>query len=190
MKVTLISYSGRKSPGNCQKITNYIKDLLRRHEITRININDLKVQGCSGCDYECFNRLSCPHEDDVKDLYSLMAESDLVINLVPVYSAAPPSKYFMVRERAQALSALESQLKQVKKLHIIIGNMSAGGKMCRDIILSEDQVNSGDLLILESTKYKQRSTLGDLIRLTPVQNDIKSFLERHEIKIGAIDGES
>ncbi|GAA0121717.1 MAG: hypothetical protein KID00_01665 [Clostridium argentinense] len=72
MNVLLLSFSGRKESGNCIKILEFIQKLLLEREIkcTLLNIVDLNISPCLGCNYECFNKkLNCSIKDDVEYVY-------------------------------------------------------------------------------------------------------------------------
>lgn len=185
MNILLVSFSGRKESGNCIKILEFIKNTLSEKNIdcSLLNIVDLKINPCLGCNYECFNKeLDCPIEDDVKYAYNQIASSDLVIMCVPVYSSAPPSVYFAWRERSQCYfrtDDLFADYEKVKKLYIVIGKKISGGNETIDILLNDDKnATRDDVLLLQSNEFGQKAIEGNLIKCNEVKNRINVFLEK------------
>ncbi|MBD8045926.1 MAG: hypothetical protein KID00_01670 [Clostridium argentinense] len=99
---------------------------------------------------------------------------------IPVYSAAPPSTYFSLRERCQGIFKDDDMFNcytNVKKLYIIIGNKISGASETIDILLKDDRKAAmNNLLLLESSKFGQKSIEGNLINCNEVKNKIKTFL--------------
>ncbi len=184
MKTLLISFSGRKEPGNCSKILDYLNSFLteKNADVTKLEMVNLQISPCFGCKYECFDTiLSCPMEDDLQEVYAKIMDSDLVIMAIPVYSAAPPAIYFAWRERSQGIfktyEAYEAY-KKVKKGYIIIGNEDAGGRDAIDLISKEDNnIKEGEnLLLLQNHKYGLNSIKGELLKKSEVKLDLQKFL--------------
>jgi len=189
MKINLISYSGRKSAGNCISIVNYIEEKIKyKYQVTKFNIADMKIAGCVGCEYQCFKTPGeCPKskDDDVSSIYSNILNSDISVMVIPVYSAAPPSTFFALRERAQSIiidESIEKSYNNTKKLYVIVGNTNSGALDALNIVLSESKSSCiDDVLVLESRIYNQRSTQGNLVEIHEVEEAISDFLKRHQL---------
>lgn len=184
MKILLLSFSGRNGEGNCSKIMDFVQNMFEQnyqYQVEKIAIKDLVVKPCMNCNYECFNsELNCPIEDDVKEIYTKITESDITIMIVPVYSAAPPSVYFSWRERAQGIftsDKIYSKYSKVKKAFIVIGNENAGANDTINILLKEETKENPNTLLLQSRKYGQRSTAGRLIECSKVREEIEGFIK-------------
>jgi len=184
MSVTLISYSCRQQEGNCVRILDYAQKILLEWGIESklLKVSDLTIFPCSGCNYECFQKESvCPIHDDIPKYYNEIISRPYAIHCVPVYSSAPPAKYFSIRERGQAVFSSDQFLKKfevVKHLFIVIGNKNAGADAAIRIIQEGiDSVTIKDFLLLQSHEYNQRSIAGTLIDVPDVQNRIEEFLQ-------------
>ncbi|SHH48170.1 Multimeric flavodoxin WrbA [Caloranaerobacter azorensis DSM 13643] len=185
MNVLLISFSGRKSDGNCSKILDFISRYLQKRNInvSKIRMVDLDIRPCVDCEYECFNSSpKCPKDDDIYFVYESIMKSDYTIMVIPVYSAAPPALYFAWRERSQIIFQTEEIYKRyekVKKAYIVIGNEEAGGNDVVNIIKNYhiNTQKNVNILLLQSSKYGQRSIEGNLINVPQVQLDLTDFVD-------------
>lgn len=190
MNVTLMSFSGRNSKGNCLGVLDYIDNQLSyKYKISRLNTVKLNINPCLNCAYECFDTGSkCPKlDDDVSYIYKKLINDDISIMAVPVYSAAPPSTYFALRERSQSIfinDEIESEYDRSKRLYVIVGNVKAGALEAVNMIMSENKdIHENDILVLESSAYGQRSIIGKLIENLDVQDRIHEFLLKHDIEL-------
>ena len=186
MKIGLISFSGRKGDGNCSSIARYIENFLetKQHDISLMYVIDLKINPCLGCSYECVKASSCPIEDDVTTIYEFIMTNELVIFIVPVYSAAPPATYFAWRERSQGIFESEEKYqvyKQVKKLFLVVGNADAGGEDAINIIKSGEDSSDLDVILLESHKYNISSISGRLIEVPEVKKIINEQISKIDL---------
>lgn len=180
MKRLLVSFSGRKGSGNCIGVSKYISEGSPKYEDSIIDITDFEIESCFNCDYECFDT-GCPKDDDVYELYEEMMRYDSVIFVLPVYSGTPCSKFFAFRERSQGIfdEGSYKRYQRVKKNYIVIGNEEAGGKDAVKIVKMVEG-SSGEILLLQSHRYGERSLSGDLIEREEVRKDIDRFLDRIE----------
>lgn len=190
MNISMMSFSGRNKKGNSIRILDFINENLDlKYDVTRLDATELKISPCLNCAYQCFDeKLKCPKEDDdVSFIYEKLIKSDIAIMTIPVYSAAPPSTYFALRERAQSIfvnDEIEKAYDNTKKLYIIIGNAQAGAVEAMTIILSESkQSRMDDILVLESSVYGQKSIEGNLMKEKMVQDRVYDFLLSHKIDL-------
>ena len=183
MSILLVSFSVRKSPGNCIRIVNYISQILDMQEIdfSKLEMKNYKIEACFNCNYECFSfNKECPKNDDVIKLYKKVSNFDIFIMVIPVYSEVLCSKYFSWRERSQCVfknNDLYSKYKNVKKNYIVIGNEEAGGKTAVNVIKSY-QEEYGEIMLLQSHKHNQKSLDGNLIECKDVKIKIKRYIEQ------------
>ncbi|MCF7926583.1 MAG: flavodoxin family protein [Candidatus Izimaplasma sp.] len=81
-KVILINGSFRKQ--NTFKLLNRIKKMLKGHTISMLDLNQINIKPCTGCQ-KCLTTDECPIDDDVKDLYTKLLDADGLIIGSPVY---------------------------------------------------------------------------------------------------------
>lgn len=180
MKALLVSFSGRKNPGNCIKTLEFVADVLENKyvETSFMRILDYDIKPCFDCLYECFDPEEiCPVSDDVEDIYRVIADQDMIFLSLPVYSGAPCSKYFAFRERSQSIfhdSKLFENFDNVIKNYIVIGNQEAGGKQAVEFITSEMKTKD-NYILLQSHDYDQSSISGRLIVNQEVKKRLKKF---------------
>ncbi len=185
-KAIILSFSGRKDSGNCEKISNFIIDELNNRIISKkLELKSLKIEPCVGCNYECFiPQKGCPKNDHINMIYSSIIESDICIFVIPVYSGAPPALYFAWRERSQGVftnEKLYEEYRKVKKFFIIIGNENAGAREAIKIVQDEEGNYKAPVLLIQSHKYNKSSIAGNLIQCEEVKIEIREFLS-HSIE--------
>lgn len=192
MNVLLISFSGRKSPGNCENTLNFLWQHLKGKglEVSRIEIKELEIHSCLNCDYQCSEqRGNCPINDDVQFVYDQILVSDLVIFAVPTYFSAPPSRYFAWRERSFGVFTSSEQYNRFLDLvkgFVVFGKADFGGQETIRIL----RQNSGDFLeflLIENDHYDQSSTEGKLLDLPEVQAKLVDFTEKLLQKVSGDD---
>ena len=87
MKIITILGSPRKK-GNTAAVLAQFEDLLKAdHKVERINITDVKIKGCLGCD-GCYRELDepgCKRHDDGADVLTRLLAADVVVYASPVY---------------------------------------------------------------------------------------------------------
>ncbi len=88
MHILTILGSPRKH-GNTAQVLCQFEELAsaRAHTVERINITDVKINGCLGCD-SCFKRLDepgCVQKDDLLPVLERILAADLVVYASPVY---------------------------------------------------------------------------------------------------------
>ncbi len=189
MKALLLSFSGRKTMGNCLGTLDHISDILDEEGVDShlIEMNDHNIAPCSECKYQCFDPdKDCPKSDDISDIYGEIVDHDLVFISVPIYSGAPCSKYFAFRERSQSVFhdvRLYNRFERVSKYYIVIGNEESGGKETVDL-LSSDLKKHEEIILLQSHNYSQSSISGRIIENDGAKELLDSFvkdaLKKHE----------
>jgi multimeric flavodoxin WrbA len=87
MKITTILGSPHKH-GNTEAVLSQFESLAcAAHQVQRINITDVDIKGCLGCD-SCFKKIDqpgCCQRDDFQQVVAHILQADLVIYAAPVY---------------------------------------------------------------------------------------------------------
>ncbi len=87
MKVLTIQGSPHRT-GNTATLLKYFEQIISENNtIERINITDMKVGGCLGCDNCQNNEIepSCIQKDDMKNILEKVLDADIVVYASPVY---------------------------------------------------------------------------------------------------------
>ncbi len=183
MKATIISFSARKTMGNCKSIAQVMAESLEAKGFSTVylDINDYTIKPCSNCDYQCFQAgQTCPITDDVSGIYQTLSESHLIIVVIPVYSAAAPATFYAFRERGQDIlrqSDFYDRFEKIKKCYCVIGNQIAGADAAITSIIADDELSdSRNVLLLQSKTYNQSSISGKLCEISAVRDKIKDFV--------------
>ncbi len=123
MKITAIMGSNR-SGGQTTTVLDYLLSHLTNYEITRIDINEVRVEPCIGCDYCLANQGKCILNDDMINIYPLLMNCDVLIMALPVYFSTFPSKLKALIDRCQLIYNLKTKNAQPAKKFVSI---SIGG---------------------------------------------------------------
>lgn len=179
-KICIISYSSRKN-GNCSRTAEYIAHAFekssRLYQISEVCFSDINFHICGHCDYECFHDMCKYDNDDICQIYRTMLESDLILQVIPIYGGLPCSNYFIMNERAQgALHGDEyEKLEHIRNKYVIIGN--TGTEITKDIIYqSAGKLSEEDFLVLRSNDVGERSYKGNLMEYNYYQEQMDGFL--------------
>ncbi|QVK17323.1 flavodoxin family protein [Mycoplasmatota bacterium] len=179
MKVQVVSFSGRNK-GNCSSLMNLIRDHYSNENVSTINVRDLIIHECSGCEYECMENV-CPFiKDDLFSLFEITKEFDYLIWLVPMYCGNPSSLYFKVNERSQCYWMKDEKYYNhfASKLFIIgIGNGEVVSTFKNVLSLPfECQDINKHVMILSPHDYKLNSIVDLLVDVISVKNQILKFI--------------
>ena len=93
------------------------------HDVTLVNVSKKKIAGCLACEY-CHGKGNgaCIQQDDMQELYQLMAEADVLVLAAPIY-------YFTLAAQIQApiqrMYCVNSPAK-VKKMALLMSSYSPG----------------------------------------------------------------
>lgn len=183
MTVLLISFSARKSPGNCEVTLKYVERWLKGKgmDSSLIHMRDLEINPCLGCDYECCDpNASCSINDDVRFVYDKIFHSDMVIMAIPTYTTALTSRYFAWRERSIGVFTDQDQFNHfIEKVKgaIVFGNEKYGGNEAVNTIVRGSR-GSTECLLIQSHQYDQSSIKGRLVDIPEVQTNLIDFLEK------------
>ena len=102
MRLTTILGGARKQ-GNTATLLGWVEQRVRDggHEITRVNLDGMKLRGCRGC-YACMqheDRPGCVQQDDAYAVYQAMIAADALLLASPLYmwEVVGPMKTMMDR---------------------------------------------------------------------------------------------
>lgn len=178
-RVMILSFSGRKS-GNCEQISEFIKEYLGEAEIFRFSENPIRP--CGDCRYQCFddNRM-CPHFDDPEfGLLRGICLCDEVYFVVPNYCDYPCANFFIFNERSQVFfQGYRERLLEyeaIPKKFIVISNSD-----CPNFAPAFDYHCEGqpEILYLSAKKYGKKSINGDLLKSEDAKRDILTFIQEN-----------
>ncbi len=182
MKICILNYSFRKN-GNCAGISNYVAtSLLQQFPDVSLISMDFPAVGdhrCGNCAYDCFEG-HCPYKaDELQRIYEELLLSDMLISVVPVYSAFPCSNFFVLSERVQGAyddSGFE-KFDKLKNKYIFVGNN--GDSAIKEIIrTSYHSFQDRDILFIRSHDVGERSIRGNLMDYEYYQEKIREFVSR------------
>jgi len=87
MKIITILGSPRKKGNTAEVLGRFEKMIGKDHEVDRINIKSVDVNGCLGCRkcQEVSDRPGCVQKDDAVSIFERMMEADAVVYASPLY---------------------------------------------------------------------------------------------------------
>ncbi len=80
-------------------------------ETTMIDVLDLRIYGCNGCNC-CFATGTCAFHDDLAPIYDILDNADGIISAMPVYFYGVPGQMKIFIDRFQAIWARRYVLHQ------------------------------------------------------------------------------
>ena len=124
MKILILQASPRAN-GNTAWMAEEYKNaaLAAGHEVTMVNVSRKKIAGCLACEY-CHGKGNgaCIQQDDMQELYPLMAEAEVLVLAAPIY-------YFTLCAQIQApiqrMYCVNNPAK-VKKMALLMSSYSPG----------------------------------------------------------------
>jgi multimeric flavodoxin WrbA len=124
MKVLILQASPRAN-GNTAWMAEEFKKAAEAagHDVTLVNVAKKMVAGCLACEY-CHTKGNgaCIQQDDMQELYPLMAEAEAIVLASPIY-------YFTMNAQIQApiqrMYCVNSPAK-VKKMALLMSSYSPG----------------------------------------------------------------
>ena len=121
----LILQSSPRANGNTAWMAEEYKKAAEAagHEVKLVNVSKKKIAGCLACEY-CHTKGNgaCIQQDDMQELYPLMAEAEALVLAAPIY-------YFTMNAQIQApiqrMYCVNSPAK-VKKMAMLLSSYSPG----------------------------------------------------------------
>lgn len=101
MKRITVFMSSPRQDGNSDKLaTAFISGAQSvGHDINKVIIRNLKINGCLGCEYCYDHQGECSQRDDMQDVYNLLVKTDIVVFATPIYYQGFPSQLKAVVDR-------------------------------------------------------------------------------------------
>lgn len=178
MKRLIINFSGRRN-GNCENVGNVIRDTFNFDDIEIINFHSLNIKPCTNCGYECFNnKEKCPYyNDDIKNLYNKILESDFVYYILPNYCGYPCANFFIYNERSVCVFSKDRDLlnKYLQKPKKFIVVSSSNQENFKNILQYQTTI-APDIFFLNAREFNQKSTDGKLMDNEEAKNKLIQFL--------------
>jgi multimeric flavodoxin WrbA len=84
--IAVLIGSPRKG-GNTETLANaFIDGAKKNHEIEVISVSDVKVKGCTGCNF-CYidDSHRCAQKDDMQSIYEKLTPAEVIVIATPVY---------------------------------------------------------------------------------------------------------
>jgi multimeric flavodoxin WrbA len=102
MKAVILFGSPRKD-GNTMQLASAFSEVLRRRgdSVRMLYLNDMNIRPCQGC-LTCAPKGICRINDDMKDIWKYVMESDLLVYATPIYWFAPSAQLKSVIDRSIA----------------------------------------------------------------------------------------
>ena len=121
----LILQASPRAKGNTAWMAEEYKNAAEAagHKVTLVNVSRKKIAGCLACEY-CHNKGNgaCIQNDDMQELYPLMAEAEVLVLAAPIY-------YFTLCAQIQApiqrMYCVNAPAK-VKKMALLMSSYSPG----------------------------------------------------------------
>ncbi len=113
MKITTFIASPRKKGNSTIIADHFIKGVSKwENEQKVVRLADLNINPCRGCGY-CDKNLTCIiKDDDMKKMYPLVGNSDVITFITPVYFASMPAQFKAFIDRFQPYYAAKYLFKQ------------------------------------------------------------------------------
>jgi multimeric flavodoxin WrbA len=100
---TVILFGSPRKDGNTRLMTDAFADAIktRQTDVRLLYLNDMNIRPCQGC-LVCSEKGMCRINDDMRDIYKYIMESDLVVYATPVYWWAPSAQLKLAMDRSIA----------------------------------------------------------------------------------------
>lgn len=149
-KVVVLMGSMRKGGNTDLLVKSFAEGAEKNNKVEIISVADVNVKGCTGCNY-CFRNEenNCILKDDMKEVYSRMAEADIIAIATPVYF------YGITSQLKAVIDRLHNPIRkhfQVKKLILLAVAADTGHAVFNGILTTYQ-------LILEYFKLEDGGTI-------------------------------
>lgn len=121
MKATILIGSGHIN-SRCFELGKIVKEQLEENKISTdlIQIKDLNIHECLGCEYCLSHQNECIIQDDMQDLYPVLDQTNYLILISPVYFSNIPAELKKVIDRCQLYFNLKDKSKITPKRFLAI----------------------------------------------------------------------
>ncbi len=100
-KGLILNFSPNKKGNSCYIAKEIYKNLKKYFVLDLININDLKISKCDGCQNYCYKYGRCKIRDDMENLYEHFENDDILVFVTPVYFYHIPGYAKIMIDRCQ-----------------------------------------------------------------------------------------
>ncbi len=174
--INVITFSGRKSDGNCSKIAKFISKNINNLYVKHINFCDNDIHNCSKCNYECIKNDSiCVYKDSMETIFKDLSIGELNIFIIPTYCDFPSSNLFIFNERTQGSKILQTSIDFNNNL-IIILLTNTNHDVIIDILTTMFNIDINKILLLSTNDYELKGIEGNIIENSHVKSRILSFV--------------
>ena len=100
---TLILFGSPRKDGNTRQLTDAFANAVKKGkgDIRVLYLNDMNIRPCQAC-RKCADTGVCRINDDMKDVYKYVKESDVVVYATPIYWSGPSAQMKVVMDRSVA----------------------------------------------------------------------------------------
>ena len=169
-----LNFSGRIN-GNCGRLARAIEGEV-------IDVGQLNLHACRGCQYECFQEPErCPFiGDDLKALYERILDADEVVFFIPNFCNYPCADLFVFNERSCCVFGNNTELLNrflaIPKRFVVISNTGTEHfqQFFDEMLVAEPPART---LFLSAREYGCRSLDGNLADVPEVLEKLYSFLD-------------
>jgi len=128
MKVLAFLGSPRRNGNTARLLEEFLKGVSEKNEVTieQIYLQENKILGCTGCGY-CLTSTECNIDDDMKNIYPILKEADVLIFATPVYWWSMSSQLKALIDRFYALKISEIKSKKIYLLMTYGGSLPNSG---------------------------------------------------------------
>jgi multimeric flavodoxin WrbA len=100
-KGLILNFSPNKKGNSCYIAKEIHKNLKKYFILDLINIDDLKIYRCRGCQNYCYKHGRCKIRDDMENLYQHFENDDILVFVTPVYFYHIPGYAKIMIDRCQ-----------------------------------------------------------------------------------------
>ena len=181
--ITIIDFSPRGN-GNCTSVRNIIAEFYNRTDVRQYKVTADIIGPCANCNYECLTPgVICPLvSEQQKEIMCNASDSELVYFIVPNFCGYPNANYFAFNERSVGFFNMDREAMKrymnVPKRFVVISNTES------DQFKNAMKLQTNgepDILYLKTSKYKVRSTAGDLMDCDEARVELIQWLGKPQI---------
>ena len=174
--VSILNFSGRNA-GNCQAISDLIKQYHAPFANICAQVCNPRLEPCNNCKYECLqDNKTCIRKKETDTIMDQLMHSDIIYFIVPNYCGFPCANYFAFNERTVGYFNKNEQLLQkyynIKKKFIIVSNTE------NEVFYKamEQQSESPEILYISSNKYGVSSIAGNSMKAKAAKDALQAFI--------------
>lgn len=177
MNITVLNFSPRTN-GNCSHICRLIRNHYANSNIRLFDVCKY-ISPCTSCNYECLTPGAvCPMlSREQSSLMDSIRSSDLVYYVIPNFCGMPNAVYYAFNERSVGYFNMDrtvmGQYMAVRKRFIVVSNTESN--MFAES-LRQQTGSDPEILYLKTSRYKKKSTAGDMMESEDARADLMDYL--------------